>query len=383
MKSYSDLFTDFEAISKKEELSFINIKDAIVLPCKVTLNGPKWGVGGVLNNNYEYVEESGFASEWISFGGKYDIAGKKINYISEEVIWFGFFEEHWGHFLIDFISRMWYILKDYKNQKIIYISRYSEMESNFKEFMNYLGVADDRLLKINEITQFDNVIIPEYAFTEKFYSPQYIDIFDHVIKNSNYQSSNIIEKNKKIYFSRSNFFISKQKEFGEPILQNIFHDNGFQTISPEQLSLKDQIFIWNNASEIACINGTIPLNIAFCRKNDLKLIVFNKAPLHHQNLLTYIHIFKHSMFFLIDAYYKKFGKQAKSLGNGPFFLFNSQELQKFCRDEGLINNGKSGQFYYLKSYFFLFQNRYFNFYKYIDKLQKVKRMFLEKKTDKP
>lgn len=383
MKSYSSI--DINCITpsiRKEDLSVITLSKAYVLPSKITLKGPKWGLGGVLDEDKKYVSESGFYSEWISFGGKYDIGDKEPVYLLEEVIWFGFFEEHWGHFLIDFISRMWYILKDYQNQKIVYISRYSEMEGNFKEFMKYLGVTEDRLIKINEVTQFDRIIIPEYAFTEKKYSPLYIEIFDKVISNSNYHLSRTIKNNEKVYFNRSNFLNSKQKEFGEKFVQDVFLENGYKGISPEALSLRDQIAIWNYASEIACLNGTIPLNIAFCRKNELKLIVLNKAPIFHQNLINYLAVFKHFNTFLIDAFYMKFGKLAKSLGNGPFFLYNSQELQNFTKDYGINNAGRSGSFYHLKAFCFLFQNKYFNIYKFIDKFQKVKRMIYSKSRTK-
>lgn len=55
------------------------------------------------------------------------------------------------------------------------------------------------------------------------------------------------------------------------------------SVAPEKLSLEEQIYIWNNADEIACINGTIPLNVVFSKNKNLKLTVLNKTSISHEN----------------------------------------------------------------------------------------------------
>lgn len=69
----------------------------------------------------------------------------------------------------------------------------------------------------------------------------------------------------KVYFTRSQFNNALSREVGLKVIDSVMRNGGFNILAPEKLSLADQVAIWNYASEIACINGTIPLNVIFNR----------------------------------------------------------------------------------------------------------------------
>ena len=92
--------------------------------------------------------------------------------------------------------------------------------------------------------------------------------------------------------------------------------------------MSEQIFIWNNSKEIACINGSIPINIAFSMNKDLKLVILNKTSLLHLNLYLYT-LMRNANHTYIDAYYEPFKGYPKSLGEGPFLLFITNDLVKY------------------------------------------------------
>mgnify|MGYP000243600874 CR=1 FL=1 len=70
----------------------------------------------------------------------------------------------------------------------------------------------------------------------------------------------------KLYFSRRKFGKAAATEFGEEYIEQCFNQNGYESLGPETLTLREQIYVWNHAEAIACMNGTIPLNVVFAKR---------------------------------------------------------------------------------------------------------------------
>ena len=41
-------------------------------------------------------------------------------------------------------------------------------------------------------------------------------------------------------------------EFGEENIEQCFNQNGYESLGPETLTLREQIYVWNHAEAIAC-----------------------------------------------------------------------------------------------------------------------------------
>ncbi|WP_434979869.1 hypothetical protein [Daejeonia sp. YH14] len=99
------------------------VNDAIVLPLKMMSSGEKYGSGGVVSQDGQYIEASGLhADSYLRYGGSYGYDENRIKKIDEEVLHFWAFFAYWGHFLIELIGRMWYLVHhfSYQNLKVIY-----------------------------------------------------------------------------------------------------------------------------------------------------------------------------------------------------------------------------------------------------------------------
>lgn len=138
----------------KNEINFKVYNEAIVLPCKKNYMPKSWGEGGVIDFNRDFIYDSGLYMKWISFGGKYEYDESIVQYENKEVIWFGFFYKHWGHFLLDFLGRMWYLIDNYRGEEIVYISHNNIIDSNYIEFFKLLGVDEAKIRKITIPTRF-------------------------------------------------------------------------------------------------------------------------------------------------------------------------------------------------------------------------------------
>ncbi len=317
---------------KASPLSVKSVDGGTVLPHKP---GNGWGLGGVVDESGEIVAESIYDNGWTRFGGIYAFNETETEYVDEEVVWFGVFFPHWGHFLMDFVGRAWFLSSGERgHQRVAYVSESSSIDGNYARFLELLGVDAVDLLKIERPTKFRRVLIPELSYLEgRFYANEYKEMFDRIV--SSHVHSDRFSNLTKVYFSRSEFspgFFSK--DIGQEIIDQLFRMNGWTIVSPEKLTLDEQITIWNTSNQIACINGTIPLNVAFSRKTTAEIIVLNKIDRIHLNLLRYQKIFNRDVIY-VDVYNPALTGFSRSMGSGPFCCTISPSLTAMCGEHGL------------------------------------------------
>src|SRR5262245_10316345 len=167
---------------KASPLTVKSVDDGIVLPHKP---GTGWGLGGVVDRHGELVAESIYDNGWTHFGGSYTFNETEADYVSDEVVWFGVFFHHWGHFLMDFVGRAWFLSSEkYRNQKVVYVSGSSGLDGNYLRFLELLGVDAVDILKIDRPTRFRRVVIPELSYIEgRFYTKEYKGMFDKIVSS--------------------------------------------------------------------------------------------------------------------------------------------------------------------------------------------------------
>lgn len=329
--------------------------NAIILPCRKNYKDKSWGDGGIVRANGEFIKESGLYMKWISFGGPYSYDKSKIAEVNDNVIWFGFFYKHWGHFLLDFLGRMWYLIDNYNGEEIFYTSHGHTIDGNFMEFFKLLGIDPCKIKRVSSVTKVNNIVVPEYARNEVSYTNEYARIFQN-IAHKVLSKSSIEDKSfflgKSIYLSRAMFASATVKEIGEDKVESAFVSAGFQTLYPEKMTLSEQVLLWNLSTQIACVNGTIPLNYLFCNNKELKLIVLNKTKLRHKNLEDVLEIQKCSNYYSLNIFEPRFLWASKNIGDGPFVLKVTTELRNFL-GMGKVHKTGDDFLYLLKGAFFV------------------------------
>ncbi len=328
------------------KLKVLKVDNATILPPKKKFGQwePLCGNGGIIDCNGDYVSESAQTAENMSdrVNDSYKIKGD-VEYIDEAVIYANHFIKHWGHFLVDVIGRLWYKNNAYKYVFTADYDKSLTIDGTFLEFLNYLGISENDIIIINKPTKFKKVIIPESSIIPgKYYTKEYTEIFNAVIANCPKKKTNT----PKIYFSRKNFNRAKNKETGEEIIEDFFTENKFSSISPEKLSLKEQINYIQNAKVIVAISGTLPQNIMFAKKNT-KIIILNKT-----YSLNY-HIFLLNQASEADVTFVDVHKSLLPVlyGYGPFIIKFTDNLKNFARDNKYIlnvNNDESVKFENIK-----------------------------------
>lgn len=324
-------------LKQNTPLKIFEYDNGIILPQKKAVKEyPMWGLGGVCDNNNMFLDASFYDGGWATHGGKYE--WEKEYYVDEYAVYIGLFFSHWGHFLIDLSGRLWALNKlcqEHPNIKVAYLGD-EKPSGNYLRFFELLGVNSSQLLCIKEPTRFKKVFLPELSFKScDWYSNEFVQMFDQIIAQveKNQNAFHRYARSKKVYFSRKNFRKAALDEFGEEYFEQVFNDNGFESVSPESLSLDEQIYIWNHSESISCINGSIILNVIFSNNTNLELTVLNKTSIFHENPYILLQARRLQAEF-VDVYCEPFRRYPKSLGKGPYWLKNNDEFRKYCNNQG-------------------------------------------------
>lgn len=328
------------------------INNGIILPLKDNK-------GGVCTKKGIFIDESKYIGDWFKFGGLYDFDLEKVNISKERVIFLGYFVKQWGHFIVDCLNRSWFLCdidkQKFYNYKIIFLNSREELPSgNYLRFFELLGFSKDDFITINHPTLFQEVIIPNISDFNS--SP---DLFFKPFLNVSSKVSSNLYLNENIYLSRCHFKSARKKEIGEPIIQKLFQENGFKVLFPETLSLDQQIAVFKNSSSVACVNGTIPLNVVF-GNNNTNLIILNKCSLRHQNLENMCGGMNVKP-ICIDVYFEPIKNHPRFLGEGPFWLVPSPSLQQYFFSHNMSFNYQTNLFMiffdFLKYYYLFVKTR--------------------------
>lgn len=305
----------------EQKLKVETIKNGYILP-------KKKGKGGVIDSNKDFVNLSYHNGEFFKFGGTYNIP-KHVEFVDDTIIYLGVFIKQWGHFILDSLSRAWFIntFSSYQREKIkvAFIKKDKPISGNYLEALKLLGIEENNIVEVDKPVKYRKIIIPQMAMNAKHeYNNEYPKIFKTMISNAKIKD---IVVPKKVYLSRTHLRKARKNEFGEINIENNFRLNEYSTIHPEEKSLVEQIAIFQKSKEIVCLNGSIPFNVVFSNPS-LKLIIINKTSIPHLNIKVLLKMEKITPVYL-NGYIEPFKNFPKTLGDGPFILTFSPDLVKY------------------------------------------------------
>ena len=317
--------------------------NAFILPTKkkVDENDSIYFEGGVVDSKMNFVKNSQFfrAGKGGSLLKPYEFSQNNAEYIDEEVLYAGVLINHFGHFLVEGLSRLWYWCEHAdKNLHIAFLMPKNQpIFPQFWEFMNLLGIDKDKVHIIKKITKFKRVYTPYQAhvldtsYNEKFTVPY------------KYISSKISTKNKEKYYISRSKFKKGTLCLGEYLFEDIYKQNGFKIVHPEKLSLKEQISVMKNASELAGISGTGMHMALFAEDNiDITILERTDNPVPEQAIINQA--------IKARAYYVGVNVNPFPTNHsiGPTLLTINDYMAKYCEakkikyNKSLVNYVKAG-----------------------------------------
>ncbi len=194
----------------------------------------------------------------------YPITGD-IAYEDKDVIFGGILIGHFGHFILECLGRLWYVLeRDEKQKPLVFLTELN-VHSWIWNFFELLGIASERVILLKKPTQFKSVTVPEESVHSWYnYTQEYLLPYRHMVEQSKKLTNNK-SLGKKIFLTRILLDDSQTKCINEEYFCQFFARQGFVMVELELFTLADQIAIVNNAEEIVSIMGSLTHWALFCR----------------------------------------------------------------------------------------------------------------------
>ncbi|UQZ33772.1 hypothetical protein C2I18_09690 [Paenibacillus sp. PK3_47] len=292
--------------------------------------------GGVLDAEGEFVKSSGlykgldFGKELLSMAECPVINPDDCLYIDEEVVYYGFFIYHWGHFLFESTNRLWYYLQgDFKARGTrlagIYLNK--KPDGNFQSFHELLGIEQDDLMFLNRPIRFKRVIVPKASCIlgstrDFYYSKEFLIPFNIIYDSITASPS------KKIYLTRAE--LQMGNTIGEEAIEDNFRRNGFEIIAPENETLPRLVSLLKGAEVVAGLSGSNTHNFLFA--SGCKAVILNRMQgtnypqemVHQSRNIQAVYIDVYSTFLPVTH------------GNGPFLVTVNENLFNYQTIAGMF-----------------------------------------------
>ena len=299
-------------------------RNATILPLRKD-PALQFGRGGVVDCDGNYVDLSA-----IPLRVQYAYPFENAEFKDQKVVYCGYLIDHWGHFLIEAVTRLWYFMENDPtvNKYVFFIEEDSprEITGNYREFLELLKIWD-KLEIITKPTTYREVIVPELGIVcRQSYTPKLLKVFDAVAENVTADPS--WETPEKIFYSRSQFAKGKPFEFGFDSIDNFFEKNGYTILYPEKVPLSRMIHYIRNSRVVASLSGSLPHNMLFANQGQ-KLEIVERLVINDDNQ-TDVNRMRELDVTYIDANMPVYSVNFV----GPFIMGYTEQLQHFAEDHG-------------------------------------------------
>ena len=216
--------------------------------------------GGVCDKNFKFVAgysniAPGKMNGWCCLDEAYKVDRKKLVQSDEEVIWGGAMICHFGHFITECMSRMWYVVEHPEDtRKVVFVKVNTwKVAPWMYQFLELLGLPEERVVILNKPTQYKSIVIPEQSSRIKF------NYNDKLLVPFRKMADAVTPRGdvKKLFLTRSKELTSQMYLANADYFEDFYRQRGFEIVAPETLTAKEQIALITGAEEIVCHMGTL------------------------------------------------------------------------------------------------------------------------------
>ncbi|OOZ48100.1 hypothetical protein BOW39_12445 [Solemya velum gill symbiont] len=289
------------------------VKDAILLPVEDTGEGDLISgtalTGGILSSTGVPIEGGGLEREYpvgkpgqVNYGRmtikKQWIPSRKpeksTRVVKGKYIFAGYLFTHYGHCLLDSLSRLW-LIKHYKELPLLWLGveeRDSINEMHY-ELFDLVGIHNE-METVKEQIQVEELVFPDpdYVIANKFTKEQAQAIAIY--------PERVLKRGKKVWLSRRN--LASGRIINEEEVEDALQKRGWIIFVPEKHRIKEQLEMLCDAERIAGIDGSAFHTLIFFQNYRGRIDVFRRCDRFSYNLFLIASTLKQNLFFHSDHY---------------------------------------------------------------------------------
>jgi Glycosyltransferase 61 len=258
-------------------------------------------------------------SDWY-MGANPAYSKSSMDYIDETVVFIGALPKHYGHYILEGLSRLWFFLESSNlKYKCVYIS--DAGDDRFSDFLKIFGLSMERVVRIAKPTIFKEVIVPEQSIQlHDYYCKEYKQTIDNIMTGI----QPVV--NEKVYFSKRER--RNDRAIGEAPIESVLANNGYAVYFPESMSVAETLSVLKGCNIFLATSGTNIHNSVFLRDGATSVCLSRSAHFHPIQIMIDRMRALNSIY--VDAFV--FGS-GSNWSSGPFFLFPTKMLLSFFKNE--------------------------------------------------
>ncbi len=175
-------------------------------------------------------------------------------------VWIGHIHEHFGHFLVSTLPRLWTVARQNPDFRIITAGP-GDLKSRLaipfiRAIFDALGVLEDRLVEVQDFTVVPEIEVPEPLFVEDSFAWRAFADFCVDLAASIAGGSDHDRDARPLFLTKHKLSHGVRRVNGEELFAEIIAGAGVNVVSPEELTLRDQIRLWRNHSLVSAFEGS-------------------------------------------------------------------------------------------------------------------------------
>ena len=175
--------------------------------------------------------------------------------VDEDVIYLGWYFDHFGHFLLESLARTWILPRLDPTTKVVFHHERGEAPAGItRQLLELLGIPPERVLFPETQTRLRRVIVPEPLYE--------IATAGHRRMPEPYRriaaalGAHDTPTTQPVYLSRRLLSSRQRPIIGEFELEEVCRENGFLVVHPEMMTLADQVRLVNRHQDIFAAAGS-------------------------------------------------------------------------------------------------------------------------------
>jgi capsular polysaccharide biosynthesis protein len=234
------------------------------------------GGGSLLTSDFQIINDSILtrgAKERFGFKRALHISDKRIfrskRVIGGNSLYLGHFFAHYGHFLLESLSKAWIMgihSQAYIDNFIFHVYSNEQIPPYALWALKALGIPTSKVRIIRENTILQSVLVAESAFIARHsVNTNFITPFRQIV---DYASDGKIgmsscKGENAIYASRRRLSYKERLVLNEDEIEALMKRLGFTILHPQEMTIEEQVLSFNNAHTVAGATGSALHNVVF------------------------------------------------------------------------------------------------------------------------
>lgn len=282
LESELDTFLDDVWIRSGEPVARVE-EDAVFIPLFEV--GRSQFEGALLTNDGVPVPTSVSQRRFGAFGNEVlgtlsqPVALNPEHVIEDEVVYLGRLVDHFGHVMLETLSRAWIL--DHvplETRVIFHLQGSPELSLATRRMLEHFGVPPERIVLLDTQTLLRRVIVPEalyeisYAAHERV-ADAYRRVAERIIRSD-------VQTDQPVYLSRRLLPSQQRPIVGELEMEDVLRENGFLVAHTETMSFEEQVRLISRHRHVFSSSGSAAYLALFAPRPPMMHMLTAGIPFH-------------------------------------------------------------------------------------------------------